>query len=380
MVRSVDGQTRGFPVSALTAASPEGGQFEVVLRNVSHYYGRNQVLSDVSLAIGKGEFFGLLGPSGSGKSTTLRIIGGFIFPTSGDVYIDGEMMGRTPPYRRNTTMVFQHLALFPHMTVFDNLAYGLKLRKVGRDEIKARVAKALEIVHLGGFQDRFPKQLSGGQQQRVALARALIMEPGVVLFDEPLGSLDLKLRREMQVEIKGIQRSLGKTFIYVTHDQQEAMSMCDRIAVMNEGRVAQVGTADEIYERPNTRFVADFIGDANLLDGRVVAVEEMTATIESGGAAFKGQNLSGFAVGDRALLCIRPERIVVGTKAMDCSMSFPARLVDAVYTGALRRCSMQLTNGAKLKVDLDAKTTYALSVGEQVVVGWEITDAYLVSP
>lgn len=363
------------------AQGPSSGDivYDVILRNVSHFYGRNQVLHDVSLSVKKGEFFGILGPSGSGKTTTMRVIRGFVIPTTGEIYLQNELMGTRPSYRRNVTMVFQHLALFPHMTVFENLAYGLKLRRVSKEEIKTRVQRILEVVHLAGFEERYPKQLSGGQQQRVALARALILEPSVVLFDEPLGSLDLKLRREMQVEIKNIQRRLKTTFIYVTHDQQEALNMCDRIAIMNEGRIEQVGTAEEIYERPQSRFVADFIGDTNLVEGRVVSVEGPSITIESGGLTFVGQTEQQFQPNDSVTLCIRPERIVVGSRAKGCPVCYTARIVDMLYAGAKRRCILELSNQVRMKVDSDARETAGLRIGDKVEVGWDLKDGALFS-
>jgi spermidine/putrescine transport system ATP-binding protein len=363
---------------AHSQAAPAAG-YDVVLHDVNHFYGRNHVLCDVSLSIRQGEFFGILGPSGSGKTTTLRTIGGFVIPTSGDVYIQGELMGLKPPYRRNTAMVFQHLALFPHMTVFDNLAYGLKLRHMPKSEIEPKIAGVLEVVHLTGMEKRHPKQLSGGQQQRVALARALILEPAVVLFDEPLGSLDLKLRREMEIEVKNIQRRLGKTFVYVTHDQQEALTMCDRIAIMDYGKVVQIGSAEEIYERPASRFVADFIGDTNLLDGQVLAKDGLTATVECAGLQFCATDGEWFQVGDAVAVSIRPERLVIGARAGGCGQSFSARLWEMIYTGATRRCVLQLPSGARLKLDTDAKDTAELRVGDEVLVGWEAQDAYVLS-
>lgn len=357
----------------------EQAQHDVVIRSVSHSYGRMEVLTDVSLYIRKGEFFGILGPSGSGKSTTLRIIGGFVIPTAGEVYIQGELMGTRPPYRRNTTMVFQHLALFPHKTVFDNLAYGLKLRRVAKQEIQDRVARALEVVQMSGLEKRYPRQLSGGQQQRVALARALILEPGVVLFDEPLGSLDLKLRREMQIEVKNLQHRLGTTFVYVTHDQQEALTMCDRIAIMDEGRIEQIGTAEEIYERPRTRFVADFVGDTNFLDGRVTAKDGSVATIESNGLSILVVDEERFQVGDEIALSIRPERIHVGSSAEKCDVLYNARIGDVIYTGAMRRLLLRLPNDMSLKADLDARTVGGLQIGDEAKVGWHSIDAYIVT-
>jgi spermidine/putrescine transport system ATP-binding protein len=369
----------GFVPQKESMVTTEKNQYDCVLRNISHYFGPNQVLHDVSLSIRKGEFFGILGPSGSGKTTTMRIIGGFIIPDMGEVYLQNELMGRRPAYRRNTTMVFQQLALFPHMTVFDNLAYGLKIRKAPADEIKTRVANALEVVHLEDLGKRYPKQLSGGQQQRVALARALILEPGVVLFDEPLGSLDLKLRREMQIEIKNIQRRLGTTFIYVTHDQQEALNLCDRIAVMDEGRIEQIGTAEEIYERPRTRFIADFIGDTNFLDGKICAHEGNASTIEAKGLLFHAKHESQFEIGKAIVLCIRPERILLGESAGRCDTRHPAHIINIIYSGPMRRCIVELPNGDRLKADVDAKAGADLRVGNKTQVGWPVKDAVLLS-
>ena len=365
--------------------SPDPGDFsltdgyDVVLQNVSHFYGSTEVLSGVSLAVRRGEFFGLLGPSGSGKTTTLRVIGGFVRPTEGEVYLENERMDVRPPNKRNTTMVFQHLALFPHMTVFANLAYGLKLRKVGRREIKDRVARILKMVQLSNLEDRYPKQLSGGQQQRVALARALILEPSVVLFDEPLGSLDLKLRREMQIELKSIQRRLGKTFVYVTHDQMEALNMCDRIAVMNSCRIEQIGAPEEIYERPRTRFVADFIGDTNFLAGRVATMAGGEATVEGAGFTMQVQAEDRFGPGDRVVLSLRPERISMRPSAEQGEVRSRGRLIDVIFSGARCRCLLSLPEDLTIKIDADSREAVNLKIGEEIEVGWRAADVCLIS-
>jgi len=353
--------------------------YDCVLRNISHHFGPNQVLHDVSFSIQKGEFFGILGPSGSGKTTTMRIIGGFIIPDVGEVYLQNELMGRRPAYRRNTTMVFQHLALFPHMTVSANLAYGLKIRKLPAKKIKSRVANALEVVHLNGLDERYPKHLSGGQQQRVALARALILEPSVVLFDEPLGSLDLKLRREMQLEIKSIQRRLGTTFIYVTHDQQEALNLCDRIAIMNQGKIEQIGTAEEIYEQPRTRFIADFIGDTNFIDGKICMHEESVSTIEADTLICHAKQTDRFDLGEAVTLCIRPERILLGASSDECDPQHPALIINLIYSGPVRRCIVELPNRVRLKADLDAKTSTDFRLGDETQMGWFAKDATLLA-
>src|SRR5512143_1325376 len=237
-------------------------------------------VNHVDLQINDGEFFSLLGPSGCGKTTSLRMIAGFELPTSGEVVIHGKAMGKTPPYQRPVNTVFQSYALFPHMTIGENVAFGLQMKGVSKSAIAPRVQEALAMVRLPGYEKRKPKQLSGGQQQRVALARALVNRPEVLLLDEPLGALDLKLRKEMQLELKTLQREVGITFIYVTHDQEEALTMSDRIAVMSAGKVLQVGDSSSIYESPNSRFVADFIGDTNFITGRVHSQHGDTVSVE----------------------------------------------------------------------------------------------------
>jgi len=238
----------------------------VQFQQVSRHFGSVRAVDGVDLAIAEGEFFAMLGPSGSGKTTCLRLIAGFEQPTAGHIEIFGETVEGVPPYRRNVNTVFQDYALFPHLNVRDNVAYGLMVRKVGKAERRARAAEALAMVKLGGYGERRPGQLSGGQRQRVALARALVNQPRVLLLDEPLGALDLKLREQMQEELKALQHALGITFVFVTHDQGEALSMADRVAVFNDGRIVQVGTPQEIYDRPRTRFVADFVGSSNVLE------------------------------------------------------------------------------------------------------------------
>jgi spermidine/putrescine transport system ATP-binding protein len=253
----------------------------VAFRGVSKRYGDHTAVESLDLEIQEGEFFCLLGPSGCGKTTTLNLIGGFAAATTGEIRIRGELVNRTPPHRRKANTVFQSYALFPHLNVRDNVAFGLKMARVARSEIDTRVLEALRLVALETYSDRYPAQLSGGQQQRVAVARALVNQPHVLLLDEPLGALDLKLRKRLQAELSQIQRDIGTTFVFVTHDQGEAMAISDRIAIMNEGRVEQVGTAKEIYKQPASRFVADFIGESNLIavdwsDGVVTASRERT--------------------------------------------------------------------------------------------------------
>jgi spermidine/putrescine transport system ATP-binding protein len=352
--------------------------YDVEVRDLVHWYGRTKVIDNINLKVRQGEFFSILGPSGSGKTTTLRIIGGFVFPTSGSVYIQNELMDTRPPYERNTTMVFQQLALFPHKTVFENLAYGLKIRRRPKAEIIERVTKTLRLVKLEGFDRRYPKQLSGGQQQRVALARSIILEPGVVLFDEPLGSLDLKLRREMQVELKNLQKVVGTTFVYVTHDQEEALTMSNRIAVMNEGRIEQIGTAEEVYEKPETKFVADFIGDTNLIDGKVSANNGQVTTVQADGLTFLVKEEKRLAKDDAVTLSIRPEKVSLATEAEleTLDNTYLATVQDVIYTGSNRRLVVGLENGLILKIDSPSGTSAGLAVGDKVWVGWPSSDAY----
>lgn len=295
-------------------------------------------VDDVTMRIGDGEFFAMLGPSGCGKTTSLRMIAGFELPTSGDVLIHGKSMGRTPPFQRPVNTVFQSYALFPHMTIGENVAFGLQMDGVPKGEISKRVKEALELVRLPGYEKRKPQQLSGGQQQRVALARALVKRPEVLLLDEPLGALDLKLRKEMQLELKKLQREVGITFVFVTHDQEEALTMSDRIAVMSQGKALQIGRPEEIYELPNCRFVADFIGDTNFIDGTVVGTEGGFATVSmSNGATLRAASAEPVSAGKRVSVTIRPEKIELrqaySTEANPGENVLPGRVVRVVYIG-----------------------------------------------
>ena len=283
--------------------------FEVELSNVTKLFGEVTAVDNINIQIADGEFFSLLGPSGCGKTTTLRMIAGFEQPTVGEIYLHGRPVAGIPAHKRPVNTVFQSYALFPHMTVWENVAFGLEMKKLPKDEINQRVGEALALVQLSGMDTRKPKQLSGGQQQRVALARALVNHPEVLLLDEPLGALDLKLRKAMQFELKQIQQRLGITFIYVTHDQEEALTMSDRIAVMNNGEVQQIGTPRDIYEHPTNRFVADFIGETNFLDAAVTEIGEFI-TLDIGGVEVLGSSGPHDLVdGQRVTLAIRPEKV-----------------------------------------------------------------------
>ena len=275
----------------------------VAIRGITKRFDEVVAVDDIELDIGDGEFFAMLGPSGCGKTTTLRMIAGLEFPTEGSLKIFGDEVGTLPPNKRPVNTVFQAYALFPHMSVVDNVAFGLKMQKVPKSEIADRVAEAIRLVQLGGMEHRRPSQLSGGQQQRVALARALVNRPKVLLLDEPLGALDLKLRQEMQLELKALQREIGITFVFVTHDQEEALTMSDRIAVMHGGKLLQVGTPEEIYEHPSNRFVADFIGRTNLLEGTVESAE--VVCLENGARIPAPSDLD---TGSKVAVSLRPER------------------------------------------------------------------------
>ncbi|MGH7331875.1 MAG: ABC transporter ATP-binding protein [Candidatus Rokuibacteriota bacterium] len=285
-------------------------------------------MHDVSVAVAPGSFFTLLGPSGSGKTTTLMMVAGFTYPTHGQVFVDGKPVAGLPPQKRDLGMVFQSYAVFPHLTVFDNIAFPLQIRRARRAEIRQRVGEALELVRLGGYDRRLPRQLSGGEQQRVALARALVFRPRVLLMDEPLGALDKKLRGHMQLELKHIQRHLHVTVIYVTHDQEEALTMSDRVAVMQRGRIEQVGTPAELYEAPASRFVADFLGESNFVDGVIVgALAEGRWLIRAaGGLEFRGVGAVPLQMGQPVTAAVRPEKVV------------PVDDVGVTETGALNAC------------------------------------------
>src|SRR5689334_14540635 len=326
-------------------------QPDVRLERVTKSFGEVKAVDDLSLSFERGGFVALLGPSGCGKTTTLRMIGGFEEPSAGTIRLGGEDVTTLPAYRRNVNTVFQSYALFPHLTVYENVAFGLRRKKVRDEEVNRRVREMLELVDLPGFEHRRPSQLSGGQQQRVALARALVNHPQLLLLDEPLGALDLKLRKQMQLELKRIQNDVGITFLYVTHDQEEAMTMSDRIAVMRHGLIEQIGPPEEVYERPATEFVAGFLGASNLLDGEVLEASDGMAGVRivgGGQVQVPAERLNGER---RVRLGVRPEKIQLRAAAADLPSGWNAvtgRLEDSTFVGVHRLYTVRGPAGTML--------------------------------
>lgn len=330
-------------------------QIAVEISDVTKKFGEVVAVDNVKIRIKDREFFSLLGPSGCGKTTTLRMIGGFELPTEGQIYIMGEAQGFKPPYQRPVNTVFQSYALFPHMTIAQNIAFGLEMKKVSKNEIKKRVGEMLDLVQLSNMGRRKPKQLSGGQRQRVALARALINHPKVLLLDEPLGALDMKLRKEMQFELKAIQERVGITFVYVTHDQEEAITMSDRIAIMNEGKVLQIDTPEEIYERPANHFVADFIGETNFIPGKVQRTENGFGLKISDGQIFAaGWAEEGVSIGEASLISVRPEKLRIyptdQSPGFDHLSKITGVIEKSVYIGTDTRYVVRLTKDTIVQV------------------------------
>lgn len=326
----------------------------------------------IDLQIYEGEFFSLLGPSGCGKTTTLRSIAGFETPTTGSIYIHDRLMNDRPPYQRPVNTVFQNYALFPHLTVGENIAFGLEMEKLPRPQIRQRVSEALETVRLSSMEKRYPRQLSGGQQQRVALARAIVKRPQVLLFDEPLGALDLKLRKEMQLELKHMQKQLGITFIYVTHDREEALTMSDRLAVMNEGRILQVGTPVEIYEQPSSRFVADFIGENNFLTGRAIEQngEKLIVLVDEKLPVYLSHS-EQISLGKVVTLAILPEKATIHPIDYPDESCWLAKIENTVYLGTDTRYIIRLTEQTSIVVrqqNLDRHSCDRFHSGDEVKV------------
>ncbi|MDC0868024.1 ABC transporter ATP-binding protein [Paracoccaceae bacterium] len=351
----------------------------VVLSNLIKTFGDFTAVDDISLAIEEGEFFSMLGPSGCGKSTTLRMIAGFEETDVGRIEVGGVDVSQSPPEEREIGFVFQNYAIFPHMNAYDNIAFGLKLRKFNNDQIDKRVRDAMEQVGMAGYENRFQTELSGGQQQRVALARVLITQPRILLLDEPLSALDKNLREEMKFWIKDLQKSLGITTIYVTHDQGEALTMSDRIAVMRDGKISQVGTPKEIYERPENQFVTEFMGESNLLAGKVVSNQGETCNLSIGTHTVSAPVRVGTKLNDEVILAIRPERVLIAAEAKsapDNALQLPLKSVT--YQGSLIRFQMDL-GGQELVAEVPNRFgTPDFDSGAMIDVGWRTGCAWII--
>ncbi|MBC8258281.1 MAG: ABC transporter ATP-binding protein [SAR324 cluster bacterium] len=341
------------------------------------YDGEILVVKDLNLDADRGEFLTMLGPSGSGKTTCLMMLAGFETATHGDIILDGAPINNVPPHKRNIGMVFQNYALFPHMTVNENLAFPLQVRKIPKSEIEDRVKKVLDMVQLGGFGSRRPMQLSGGQQQRVAVARALVFEPKLVLMDEPLGALDKQLREQMQYEIKHIHENLGVTVVYVTHDQSEALTMSNRIAVFDDGVIQQLATPDVLYEKPENAFVAQFIGENNTLNGKVVGLDGEVCTVEvQSGEKLKALAVNIEGVGHETMISLRPERVTVNPESAQCATIVAGKVEELIYLGDHIRSRINVCGHDDFIVKIPNSADHAqLKPGDTVQVGWKAEDA-----
>lgn len=362
-------QNRPFPTADT--------EFDVELRQVFKVYNHEPVVRGVDLTIRRGEFFSILGPSGCGKTTTLRLVAGFETPSSGEVLIRGQSVNRVPPYRRPVNTVFQSYALFSHLTVWENIAFGLRLKKQSKAEVQNQVDDALKLVKMDGFAKRFPAQLSGGQQQRVALARALINRPAVLLLDEPLGALDLKLRKEMQVELSTLHRELGLTFVMVTHDQEEAMSLSDRIAVMNQGNIEQIDSPERIYEHPKTPFVADFIGDTNLFYGKIEGFSANALwLITDTGLKMKAKPSNGESLtSGSVVVSVRPEKIHLSLSPVQNEANcFEGRLRAVMYLGTHVHYVVELASGDRLTVMQPSFSGDLPGEATPLYLTWDVND------
>ena len=352
------------------------------LRNVTKRFGAFTAVDDITLQIQAGEFLTLLGPSGCGKTTLLRMLSGFETPDVGSIHIAGEEVTHLAPYRRNVNQVFQSYALFPHLSVRENIGFGLRMQKVSDVESRRRVAEVIDLVALGGFEDRMPHQLSGGQRQRVALARAIVPRPAVLLLDEPLSALDAKLRHQMQIELKRLQKHLGMTFVFVTHDQEEALTMSDRIAVFNQGRLEQLGTATDIYHQPRTAFVADFIGEANLLEAELLSRDGATGLIRLDGGLEVRVPLSAWPLDEpRAILSVRPEKVCISSAPVEGALnSFEATITEEIFQGAIDHLVVRTDAGTVFNavVANESAMMQAFHEGDRVWCGLHYDDVVIV--
>lgn len=351
------------------------GGAAIVLESISKDYGAVSAVDDISLTVSPGEFMTFLGPSGSGKTTTLNLIAGFVDVTDGRLCIDGRDISNTPAHKRDIGMVFQSYALFPHMTVAENVTYPLRQRRISKAAAADMVSQALAMVKLDDYANRFPSELSGGQQQRVALARALVYRPKVLLMDEPLGALDKKLREWLQSEIKRIHRELGTTFVYVTHDQEEALSLSDRIAVFNGGRIEQLGSAEELYEKPATLFVAKFVGESTVFHGEIQGLESSSVMDFMGTKVYAPGRLSR----DRGAILVRPEKLVLReapSSDADDTNSVPVQVINSTYMGSVRKCSVLLQDGSHGVVRMPASQS-DVEVGGAYFLEWKVVEGIL---
>lgn len=350
------------------------------IENLYKSYGNVDILKGLNITVHKGEFISLLGPSGCGKTTLLRIIAGLTDATSGKVIVEGKDMGNLPPYKRNNGMVFQNYALFPHMNVHENIAFGLKMKGIKKSEIEEKVKWGLSLIHLENLGRRYPKELSGGQQQRVALIRALVLNPTLLLLDEPLCNLDAKLRKEMRIEIRKIQQQLNVTTIFVTHDQEEALTMSDRIAVINAGRFEQIGKPTELYENPQTRFVAGFIGTTNLFDGQVAGSSDKLLQVRSGAETWQLTATRTVSVNEKITFSVRPERAFLARVKPAAANSFACKINTRVYLGSSIRFLVADAAAKEYSVDVPAFSEQAeLKEGETAFFCWQDDDALIVN-
>ncbi len=357
----------------MAAAEGVGAGAEVRLQDLTKVFGAVVAVQDVSVTIAAGSFFTLLGPSGSGKTTTLMMVAGFLHPTRGEIFVDGAAVAGLPPQKRDLGMVFQSYAVFPHLTVVENIAFPLEVRKLPGAEVRRRVGEALELVRLEGYDRRLPRQLSGGEQQRVALARALVFRPRVLLMDEPLGALDKKLRAHMQLELKRIQRRVHVTVVYVTHDQEEALTMSDRIAVMRDGRVEQVGGPTELYEAPVNPFVADFLGESNFIDGVVVTTEGGRALVRAdAGLEFWGVGATPLRAGERVTSAVRPEKLAPEETPSAELNRCKGIVAEVVYAGDASRYRISLGAVGMMTVKVqNRRVSRQLVSGDPVELAWD---------
>ena len=362
--------------------SVDGGQGSVEVVNVTKRFGATTAVDNVSLAVEAGEFLAVLGPSGCGKTTILRMLAGFEQPDSGEIYISKVPVAGVPAYKRDVNTVFQNYSLFPHMTVVDNVAFGPRSRGMDRAAARKLALEMLDVVRLGDLAGRKPIQMSGGQQQRVALARALVNRPSALLLDEPLAALDLKLRQAMQLELKRIQREVGITFIFVTHDQEEGLTMADRIAIMNQGKLEQVATPEQIYSTPASVFVAGFIGSANLLPANVSATNGhvVTATMAGGVISVMAPTAGRhFALGQNCTIMIRPERMTIEDDPIDGQANIRAVVTDRIFHGASSDVHVRMSDGTALVADLEANDGFQCTPGEEIWISWPNGSAYVLA-